>query len=114
MQVSRPNEHDVLEPGCREVVASRGRAHAAINIALREDGRYGYGLDMNYSHGGFRFPISVDGEAFDTKDAARSAALNALLRHWHTPFPSEPQSVQDELRSMREQVESHLRQPSLF
>lgn len=114
MQVSRPNENGVLETGYREVVASRGRAYAAINIALREDGRYAYGLDMNYSHGGFSFPISDSGEAFATKEAARTAALNALLRHWHAPFPSEPQSVHDELRIMREQVESHLRQPSLF
>jgi hypothetical protein len=114
MQVSRPNENDVLETGCREVVASRGRAYAAISIALREDGRYAYGLDMNYSHGGFCFPITVTGESFATKEAARTAALAELLRHWYTPFPSEPQSVHDELRIMREQVQAHLRQPSLF
>lgn len=114
MNVSHPNECGVLEPGHREIVASRGRAYAAVNIALREDGRFGYGLELNYSHGGFTFPICIDGESFPTIDAARTAALDELLRRWHKPFASEAASVHDELRDLREQVESHLRQPSLF
>jgi hypothetical protein len=114
MKVSQPNEHGVLESGRREVVASRGRAYAAVNIALREDGRFSYGLEMNYSHGGFAFPICIDGESFATMDAAHTAALGELLRRWHKPFPSERTSVHDELRDLREQVESHLCQPSLF
>lgn len=114
MKVSLPNEHGVLEPGRREVVASRGRAYAAVNIALREDGRFAYGLELHYSHGGFAFPICINGESFPTQEAARTAALGELIRRWHTPFPSELQSVHDELRIMREQVESRLRQPSLF
>ena len=114
MEPSVPNEHGVLETGCREVVASRCRAYAAIKIALREDGRYSFGLDMSYSYGGFSFPVTESGESFATKQAARTAALNQLLRHCHTPFPSEPQSVHDELRDLRDQVESHIRQPSLF
>jgi hypothetical protein len=114
MNVSYPNEHGVLEPGHRAVVASRGRAYAAVNIALREDGRFAYGLEMSYSHGGFMLPICVDRESFSTEEAARTAALDELLRRWHKPFPSEPASVHDELRDLREQVESRLRQPSLF
>jgi hypothetical protein len=114
MKVSRPNDCGVLEPGYREVVASRARAYAAVNIALREDGRFAYGLEMNYSHGGFAFPICVDGESFATKEAACEAALGELLRRWHQPFASEPASVHDELRDLREQVESRLSQPSLF
>ena len=114
MKVSYPNEHGVLEPSHREVVASRGRAYAAVNIALREDGRFSYGQEMSYSHGGFAFPICMGGESFPTMDAARTAALDKLLRRWHKPFPSEPASVHEELRDLREQVESHLRQPSLF
>ena len=114
MKVSQPNEHGVLESGYREVVASRGRAYAAVNIALREDGRFAYGLELNYSYGGFVFPIAANGESFATKQAAREASLTELLGHWHTPFASEPASVHEELRNLREQVESHLRQPSLF
>ncbi len=114
MNISYPNEHGALEPGHRDVVASRGRAYAAVNIALREDGQFGYGLDMHYSHGGFAFPICIDGASFPTMDAARAAALDELLRRWHKPFASEAASVHDELRDLREQVESRLRQPSLF
>lgn len=86
----------------------------AVNIALREDGRFGYGLEMNYSHGGFTFPICIDGESFPTMDAARTAALDELLRRWHKPVPSDPASVHEELCDLREQVESRLAQPSLF
>lgn len=114
MQVSTPNAYGVLEETYREIVASRGRAYAAIKIALREVGQYCYGLEMQYSYGGFAFPIDVEGDAFNSLSAARTAALDELLRHWHTPFSSDPSSVQEELRSLREQVESHIQQPSLF
>lgn len=114
MKVNYPNEHGVLEPGHREIVASRGRAHAAVSIALREDGGFAYGLEMHYRHGGFSIPICIDRESFPTQEAARTAALGELLRRWHKPFASEPASVHEELRDLREQVESHLRQPSLF
>jgi hypothetical protein len=114
MKASYPNECGVLELGLCEVVASRGRAYVAITFALREDGRFSYGLDMNYSHGGFAFPICMDGESFPTMDAARTAALVELLRRWHKPFPSKPASVHAELRDLREQIESRLRQPSLL
>jgi hypothetical protein len=40
--------------------------------------------------------------------------MEALLRRWPKPFPTDPSSVHDELRLMREQIESQLRQPSLF
>jgi hypothetical protein len=39
------------------------------------------------------------------------AALEELLRKWHRPFPSDPATVQAELRILREQVEAHLSQP---
>lgn len=114
MQVSQPNEHGVLPDGHRETLAQRGRSHATISIALCEDGLFRYGLDMMYSYGGFAFPISIDGEGFSSLAAARAAAIEAMLRHWHTPFPSDSASVQAELQALREQVENHLRQPSLF
>lgn len=114
MQPARPSECGVLQEGLREVVASRGRAHAAIHIALCEDGLYRIGVEMHYAHGGFAFPISIDADGFATIDAARTAALEQLLRSWHTPFPSEPDSVRNELAEMRAQVEARLRQPTLF
>lgn len=114
MQPSKPNECGVLEAGCREVVARRGRAHAAITLALCDDGLYRFGVDMMYAHGGFSFPISTDSPGYPTPDAARTAALERLLRSWHTPFPSEPESVRRELVEMRQEIASRLQQPSLF
>jgi len=114
MQVSRPNENGVLSEGCRETLARRGRAHASITIALCEGGQFRYGLDMLYSHGGFGFPIGINDEAFHSLASARNAAIEAMLRRFPRPFPSEPASVHEELRELREQLESHLRQPSLF
>lgn len=114
MQVSRPNEHGVLPESHRETLARRNRAHATITFALSEDGQIRYGLEMLYSYGGFAFPISAGDEGYPTLEAARVEAIEEMLRHWHRPFPSEPASVHEELRVLREEVESHLAQPSLF
>jgi len=67
-----------------------------------------------YSYGGFGGPIRIDSKGYATLNAARMAALDELLRQWPKAWPSEPTSVHHELRLMRDQVESHLRQPSLF
>jgi hypothetical protein len=40
--------------------------------------------------------------------------MQALLKHWHTPFACDPASVHDKLRMLREQVLARLRQPTLF
>lgn len=114
MKVRSSNLHDVLEATHSECLARQGRSHATIKFALCEYGLMRYGLDMMYSYGGFSFPIRDDGPGFPSLEAARLAAIEELLRQWHRPFPSDPASVQAELRDLREQVEGHLRQPSLF
>lgn len=114
MQISQPNEHGVLPECHRETLARHGRAQATITIALCEEGQFRYGLDMMYSHGGFSFPIGIRDESFGTLQAARTAAIEAMLLHLHKPFPSEPDSVHAELRDLRQQLEAQLRQPSLF
>ncbi|MBX9787798.1 MAG: hypothetical protein K2Y37_02690 [Pirellulales bacterium] len=67
-----------------------------------------------YSYGGFAFPIGINDESFDSLAKTRTAAIEAMLHHLPQPYPSEPASVHAELRDLREQVEGHLRQPSLF
>ena len=114
MQVSIPNENGVLEEGLRETLARLGRAHATITIALCEDGHFRYGLEMMYSYGGFGFPIRVNGIGYPTMGEARLAAIERMLARMHRPFPSDPASVHEELRQLTEQLESRLRQPSLF
>jgi hypothetical protein len=114
MQPSLPNENGALPAGHHETVARRGRSHATITFALCEDGLMRYGLDMMYSYGGFSFPIRDDDPGFPSLEAARLAAIEELLRQWHRPSPSDPASVQAELRDLREQAEAHLLQPSLF
>jgi hypothetical protein len=114
MQVSKPNQNGVLETGRREVVATYGRFYAAVELALCEDGLYRFSVELFYSYGGFCGPISDTAEGYATEGAARTAALEELLRKWHRPFPSDPASVHEELRVLREQVEGQLCQPSLF
>jgi len=114
VQPSKPNDCGVFEAGCREIVATRGRAFAAVNIALCDDGLYRCGVEMHYAHGGFSFPIMFDATGYPTRDAARTAGIERLLRCWHTPFPSDPDSVRSELDDMRRQIEARLQQPSLF
>lgn len=114
MQPSKPNQNGVLEAGGREIVAQRGRAYAAILLASCENGLYRCGVEMHYSHGGFLHPISAFGTAYSSALAARTAALEQLLRSWHAPNPSDPDSVRSELLELRRQIEVHLRQPTLF
>jgi hypothetical protein len=114
MEISKPNENGVLPAGIHDVVARHHRAYAAVNIALCDDGLYRMGVEMLYSHGGFSGPISFHSTGYATTVAARAAGLEELLRRWHKAYPSDPQSVRDELRILREQVEAHLRQPTLL
>lgn len=114
MQPTKPNQHGVLPEDNREIVASRGRAFAAIRFALSEDGLYRYGLELNYSYGGLSYPICIDGEGFHTVEAARTAALEQLLRSCPKSFPSDPESIRVELFDLHRQVTTRLSQPTLF
>jgi hypothetical protein len=69
---------------------------------------------MQYSYGGFSGPIWIESDGYPTAAGARTAGLEELLCRWYKPFPSDPQSAQDELRILREQIEAQLKQPSLF
>ncbi len=114
MEVSKPNENGVLDTGHREIVASHGRANAAIEFALSEDAHYRFSVEMHYSYGGFSGPICITDIGYRVLAEARTAALEYLLKRWHEPQRSYPASVHDELRMLREQVEGQLCQPSLF
>jgi hypothetical protein len=114
MDISTPNENGCLAIGCIEGVAKLGRSSAQVNIALSEDGRYRYSVSVMYSYGGFGGPITADGDGYPNIHAATTAGTEELLRRWPRPFPTDPSSVHDELRLMREQIECRLTQPSLF
>lgn len=114
MQTSRPNEHGVLPKGHREEVARHGRAYCAINLTLCDDGLYRFGIEMMYSHGGFSTPIFAAADGYPDLNSARTAALTKLLERWHQPFRSDPASVHEELRRMREQIEAQINQPLLL
>lgn len=113
-QRSKPNENGVFDAVCREVIARRGRACASIALALCHDELYRYGVEMQSALGGFATPISIQSHGYPTLEAARTGALERLLRSWHAPFPSDPESVRAELADMHEQIEARLKQPSLF
>lgn len=115
MEISKPNEFGALISDYEEVVAQYGeRCYAAVNVAFCEDGLYRHSTSLMYSYGGFTGPVFIDSSGFATIAAAIDAGLSELLRRWHAPFPSEPQSVHDELSDMRQEIEARLRQPSLF
>jgi hypothetical protein len=114
LEVSHPNENGVLPSGCRECIARVGRSYVTIKFALGGDERYRLGIELQYSYGGFASPITSDGKSYATISAAGDAALEELLVRFPKAWGSEPQSVHDELRILREQVEATLRQPVLF
>lgn len=115
MEISKPNEYGAMRAGHKEIVARHGeRFYAAINIALSEDGLYRQSTSMMYSYGGHSSPVFLSTPGHYTLAEAIDAGLDELLGRWHTPFPSEPQSVHVELNNLRQQIEARRRQPSLF
>lgn len=114
MEPSTRNEHGVYTKTTVEIVAQHDRSSAEIRLAYCDDGQYRFALSVHYSYGGFGAPVTDANGAWPSLTAARMAGLEALLARWPTAFTSEPGSVHEELRSMREQVASRLSQPTLF
>jgi hypothetical protein len=109
-----PNEYGVYEPDTVEEMARCGRSYAAVRLCQCEDGLYRYGLTLHYTYGGFGGSISDRCKGFGTCGEARDAATTDLLRRFPKAWASEPQSVHDELRDLKAQIERRFRQPSLF
>ena len=112
--MQKPNEHGVYEAEIVEELARRERSHATVKICQCEEALYRYALDMAHSYGGFCSPITCYGEGYASPADAKHAAAQRLLQRFPKAWPSEPQSVHDELREMKTQIEDKLRQPTLF
>jgi hypothetical protein len=114
MEISTPDENGVLDSNAEEIVARHGRSYATVNIALCEDRLYRQSVSLTYSYGGFGGPICVEAHGYASFADARTAGMDELLRRWHTPFPSDPNSVHEELADMRQQIVSQLQQPKFL
>jgi hypothetical protein len=108
------NEHGINEADSIEEVARCGRSYVAVEICQCEDGLFRYGLDFMYSYGGFSNPISDGAEGFTSSSTAKDAGVKEILRRFPQYWPSEPQSVHDELRNIKAQIERNFCQLSLF
>jgi hypothetical protein len=114
MEHSTLNERGIYPTTSFEIVAQDGMSYAEIGFAHCDDKQFRFALSLHYSRGGFASPIFEDAPAFSTQSAARFAALASLIARWPKPFLSDPASVHDELRLMRDQIASQLSQPTLF
>jgi hypothetical protein len=114
MQPSSVNDAGVLVDYVTETIATAGYSAAEVKIAMGDDQRYRVGVSLSYSYGGFGWAPAADAESYATYAQALDAGLQVLLRRWHTPFASDPASVHEELKLLREQVLARLQQPTLF
>lgn len=112
--MTQANENGVYEIEIVEELARRGRSYASVRIAQCDDGLFRFALDMMYSYGGFCGPITDHTLGFETAALAKDEATALLLERFPKPWASEPQSVHDELREMKAQIEARIRQPTLF
>jgi hypothetical protein len=113
--MQQANEHGCYRSEITEELARRGRSYAAVKLCQCEkDGRYRYALDMQYSHGGFCGPISDNGKGYASPRDAVEAAACEFLRRFPKAWPSEPQSVHDELCELKGQIEQRYSEPMLF
>lgn len=109
-----PNENGVYKPDSVEEIARCGRSYAAVRICRCNDGLFRYSLDLMYSYGGFSGPITRENEGFTTFSAAKDAGMLEMLKRFPVAWASEPQSVHNELREVKTQIERNFSQPSLF
>lgn len=109
-----PNENGVYEAEIVEELARVGRSHATISVARCGDGLLRFAIDVQYSYGGLCGPITDHGEGFESMTAVKEAATRELLRRFPKGSASDPQSVHDELREMKAQIEQGYREPTLF
>ena len=73
------NEHGVFCRHERIEIARTPHAHAAVLIAEGGNGLFGYGIDHGHQMGGSHCFPCVWREAFDSRDAARTAGVADLL-----------------------------------
>lgn len=112
--MQQPNQNGVYAAEIVDQMARVGHSYANIEIAQCDDGLYRYAFNCMYSLGGFCGPITKHTMGFESLDALRNEALAALIGRFPKPFASDPTSVHAELREMKQQLENHFRQPSLF
>jgi hypothetical protein len=104
--MQKANERGCYGAETTEELARCGRSYAAVKFCQCDDGRYRYALDMQYSYGGFCGPIFASGKGYTSSRAATDAAMRELLRRFPKTWASEPQSVHDELRELKAQIET--------
>lgn len=115
MEISKPNEFGAMSYSHQEIVARHGsRWFAAVNIALCEDGLYRQSTSMMYSYRGHGGPVFMSTPGYGTMAEAIDVGIRELLDKWPSHCPWEPQSAHEELDHLRRQIESRLRQPTLF
>lgn len=108
------NEHGVYQAENIEEIARHERSYGIVEICHCEDGFYRYGVSLLYSYGGTASPITKNAKGYASYSAAKDAGGKELLQRFPTLWLSDPQSVHNELKIMREQIELYFRQPTLF
>jgi hypothetical protein len=108
-----PNEY-AISGGTEEIVARRGRSYASVCVAQCADGLYRQSTELLYCYGGHCGPIFIQSPGYVSFADARVAGLEELLRTWPSGLQGEPQSVLHELADLRQQIASHLQQPTFL
>lgn len=76
-------------------------------------GVYAFGCSFSYPSGGFGHSASISGWLFTSRDAARRAGVERLLRRLPDLFPHE-EGLRGKIEKVRASLKSLLVQPSLF
>ncbi|OJW20398.1 MAG: hypothetical protein BGO51_08075 [Rhodospirillales bacterium 69-11] len=111
--MNAPNENGCYAAEVIEELARLGCSYAAVKLCQCEDGLYRYALSLQYSYGGFGGPIFASSEGYATQREAVDAAIEELM----VTFPkglNHPESMRNELRQLKAQIEQRFDQPTLF
>jgi hypothetical protein len=112
--MQHPNEHGVYAPEVTMELARAGQTYVRVAIAQCNDGRHRFALSIHTSYQGNCGPITRQGPGYASAREAEDAALADAVTRLPKPFASEPASFHAEVAALRNQLESRLRQPSLF
>lgn len=107
------NDSGVFANEEEEVLFDKNGCKAVVSIA-GANGLYAFGCSFSYPFGGFCRAPSITGELFFSRDTARTAAIQSLLKQLPTQPCSHEKSRRENLHRVRQSLESLLAQPSLF
>ena len=107
------NDCGVFVPHEEEILFHKDGCRASISIGSAH-GCYAFGVHLDLPTEGFGHAPSIFGDLYESREAARTAAIEQIIDRLPKSGSSHEESSQHRIERLREALLGTLRQPSLF